>query len=164
LNTLFTGLAFAVVLATLIDQWNRIEDIRQGAQEERRFRLRLDLYEDRFRIYQATSDFIGHVISGTFDSENAQRIEHIIEFEIARDKAFFLFQGDLELLDYLEKLKQEAENYSSMRRQAKDQAQVGGPASKERDQKWDWFFEQHKSLKQKFIRHLSFKEFEDLKS
>jgi hypothetical protein len=161
LNTLLTGLAFAVVLATLMDQWDRIEEIKREAQEERQFRLRLDLYEERFRIYQAVSDFIGNVISGTFDGEHSNATQKMIEFESARDKAFFLFQGDIGLLDYLAQLKQEANNYSIIRDQAKAQAQPGCPASKERDQKRDWFFEQHKSLRDKFITHLSFKEFED---
>jgi hypothetical protein len=88
----------------------------------------------------------------------------MIEFESARDKAFFLFQGDTSLLDYLAQLKQEARNYSIIRQQAKEQAQPGGPASKERDRKLNWFFEQQKSLRDKFITHLSFKEFEDLKT
>jgi hypothetical protein len=163
LNTLFTGLAFAVVLATLMDQWDRIEEIKREAQDERRFRLRLDLYEERFRIYQAVSDFIGNVISGNFDGEHLNATQKMIEFESARDKAFFLFQGDTDLLEYLAQLKQEANNYSIIRHQAKEQAQPGGPASKERDQKLNWFFEQQNSLRQKFVRHLSFKEFEDVK-
>jgi hypothetical protein len=162
LNTLFTGLAFAVVLATLIDQWGRIEDIKRDTQAERRFRLRLDLFEDRFRIYRAVSDFIGNVISGNFDGEYSDGMKRMMDFEVAREKAFFLFQGDSGLLEYLITLKEEAHNYSLVRQQAKEQAQPGGPASKARDEKLKWFFAQQNTLRDKFLRHLSFHEFEDL--
>jgi hypothetical protein len=164
LNTLFAGLAFAVVFATLIDQWGRIEDIKRDAQAERRFRLRLDLFDERFRIYRAASDFIGNVISGNFDGEHSDGMKRMLDFESAREKAYFLFQGDSALLEYLSTLKEEAHIYSHFRQQAKEQAQPGGPASKERDEKLKWFFAQQDSLRHKFLRYLSFQEFEDLKT
>src|SRR5437899_1755976 len=62
INALFTGWAFVVVLATLIQQSHQIEQIKRDSQEGREFRLRLDLYERRFRIFRVVSDFIGSVM------------------------------------------------------------------------------------------------------
>src|SRR5438046_2399403 len=95
LNTLFTGLAFVVVLATLIQQWRQIEGIKLDSQEQRQFQLRLDLYDRRFRIYQAVSDFIGNIISNNVGQQQ------MIEFDLARKEACFLFAGDTSLLNYL---------------------------------------------------------------
>src|SRR4051794_29772905 len=54
LNTLFTGLAFAGVVATLWLQSQQVHETKKDAQEERRFRLQLDLFDKRFQIYETT--------------------------------------------------------------------------------------------------------------
>jgi len=139
LNTLFTGLAFAVVLATLIRQWHQIQDIKRDSQEERRFRLRLDLYDRRFRIYQAVSAFIGNAIC---DNVGQQQM---IEFDVAHGEALFLFSGDDDLLKHLADLRQKAQDYANWRSQAKGQG-LGSPASKQRDQMGGWLQDQLDSV------------------
>src|SRR5262249_8567766 len=66
LNTLFTGWAFVAVLATLIQQSQQIEETRRDIAESRRMereKMRLDLYDRRYRLYKAIRDFIGYVSS-----------------------------------------------------------------------------------------------------
>ena len=91
LNALFTGLAFVVVLATLIQQSRQIEETKRDVEDERRLRLKLDLFERRFRVYQATVDFIRNVMDLSSDNIGQEQMVH---FEAARSKAFFLFAGD----------------------------------------------------------------------
>jgi hypothetical protein len=150
LNTLFTGLAFAVVLATLIQQWQQIREIKRDAREERRFRLRLDLYERRFRIYQTVADFIGGC---TCDNVGQQEM---IQFDTARREAFFLFAGDADLLNYLAEIRQKAGELAIAKSQAKVQAHLGSPASKDRDAIRDWFQAQLNAVNDRFVPHLSF--------
>jgi len=154
LNTLFTGLAFVVVLATLIQQSQQIQETKRDAEDDRRLRLMLNLYDKRFRVYQATIAFISNI---TFDlSSDGIGQEEMARFDTARDEAFFLFAGETDLLNYLEELRKKAADYSLWRFQAKGKG-VGSEESKQRDKLNEWLYSQlHGGAKAKFAPHLSF--------
>ena len=154
LNTLFTGLAFVVILATLIQQSRQIEETKRDVEDDRRLRLMLDLYERRFRVYQATVDFIRNVMA--LKADNLSQ-EQMVDFEAARSEAFFLFAGDTDLLNYLEQLRNKSQEYFYLKSQAKGKA-MEGEEGKQRNKINDWLYAQLRgSVRDKFVPHLSFR-------
>jgi hypothetical protein len=151
LNTLFAGWAFVAVLATMIQQWQQIGEAKREQEADRELRLRLDLYERRFRIYQATVDFIGSVVS------NGAHQAEVVQFDIARSEAFFLFAGDAALLNYLNELRQRAGDLQVWKSQAKEQASPSSEGATQRDKLIQWFHSQLEASRGKFVPHLSFR-------
>jgi len=149
LNTLFTGLAFAGVVATLFQQSYQIQQTTQDLEHDRKLRLKLDLFDKRFRVYQAVRDFIGNVTSGNIGQAQ------VVQFDEARDEGLFLFAGDNDLLKYLEELRQRAGDYATWKDQSKGRG-IGSQESKERDGLRDWFYAQIGCVREKFLTHLSF--------
>lgn len=79
-----------MVLATLIQQSQQIEETKRDVEDERRFRLKLNLYEKRFLVYQATVAFISNVI---FDlSSDSINQEQMARFDTAATKLFSCLQ------------------------------------------------------------------------
>ncbi len=72
-------------------------------------KLRLDLYEKRFRILNTTTDFISDVLSGDIKQEQ------MVKFLVARSEATFLFAGDKELLNFLDDLTQKSRDLAIWR-------------------------------------------------
>jgi len=153
LNALFTGLAFVVVLATLFQQSRQLEENKQDVKDDRRLRLKLDLYERRFRVYQATVDFIRNVLD--LSSDNISQ-EQMVSFETARNEASFLFAEDADLLSYLEQLRNMSQEYVNLKSQAKGKG-VGSEESKQRDKINDQLYAQLRAAKDKFVQHLAFR-------
>lgn len=156
LNTLFTGLAFGVVLATLILQGRQIEENRRDVEEERRLNSRLNLYERRFQVYQAVLDFVGYA-----SSSDKIDVNHVIRFDVACNEAFFLFAGDNSLLEYLRLIRTKAEEYNTLKSLADG---IPGPRNPQRTEYADrmlkikeWLFEQPGFMRERFAKHLSFK-------
>lgn len=118
-----------------------------------RDKLQLDRYEKRFRIYNATTDFISAVawnVSGNIGQEQ------VVKFDVARSEAFFLFAGDTDLLRFLDDLRLKAKDLASWKEQAKGQG-IESEASKERDKLNNWFHDQFDAAKHKFAPYLSFR-------
>ncbi|MGA2868940.1 MAG: hypothetical protein ABSF34_07255 [Verrucomicrobiota bacterium] len=118
-----------------------------------RDKLQLDRYEKRFRIYNATTDFISAVawnVSGNIGQEQ------VVKFDIARSEAYFLFAGDNDLLKFLDDLRQKAGDLATWKEQAKGQ-EVGSEASKEREKLNNWFHDQFDAAKHRFAPYLSFR-------
>ena len=120
-----------------------------------RDKARFDLYEKRFVIFQATLDFIGEVCS------DAVRQEQVVKFDIARNEAFFLFGRDKGILDYLQLLRQKAQDHQTFKSQAEG---IPGPPNPERSHYVqqmlkikEWFFNQPDVARTKFAAYLSFK-------
>ncbi len=156
LNTLLTGLAFVVVLDTLIQQSQEIQETKRDAEDDRRLRLMLNLYDKRFRVYQATLIFISNVIFDLGSESIGQ--EQMARFDTARDEAYFLFAGETDLLNYLDELREKSKDYAIWRSQAKGKG-VGSEESKQRDKINEWFYSQlHRGAKAKFVPYLSFPE------
>lgn len=149
LNTLFTGLAFAGVVATLIQQSDQIRRTKQDLEEERRFRLRLDLFGRRFGVYQAVREFVSDVSFGNIGQQQFVRLD------VAKEEAFFLFEGDSELLRYLDELRKKAGDFVMWKEQSKGQG-VGSDESKQRDKISNFFHAELNSVRDKFRVHLSF--------
>jgi len=149
LNTLFTGLALAGVVATLIQQSDQTRQTKQELEEERKFRLRLDLFGRRFGVYVAVREFIGDVSFGNIGQQQFVRLD------VAREEAFFLFAGDSALLAYLDELRKKAGDFVIWKEQSKGQG-VGSEESKRRDQISDWFHAELSSIRERFQAHLSF--------
>ena len=85
------------MLVTLVQQSYQIEETKRDVEDGRRLRVMLDLFERRFRVYQATIDFIGNVMDLSHDNISQEEIVH---FDVARNEASFLFAGDIDLLNY----------------------------------------------------------------
>ena len=118
-----------------------------------RDKLQLDCYEKRFRIYNATTDFISVVawdVSGNIGQDQ------VVKFDMARREAYFLFAGDDDLLKFLDDLRQKAQDLATWKQQAKGQG-VGSEASTERDKLNNWFHNQFEVAKLKFAPYLSFR-------
>jgi hypothetical protein len=155
LNTLFAGLAFVVLLATLKQQSHQIEETKQDVADERRFRLKLDLFDRRYLVYQATIDFIGNVI-GNLKNESIDQSQ-MARFDSARSEAFFLFSGETDLLNYLEEVRKKSKDLAIWRSQPHGQG-VGSEAATQRKKLTDWFFEElHGGARDKFVPHLALK-------
>ena len=103
--------------------------------EDRKLRLRLDLFERRFRVYQAVREFICDVSFGKIGQEQ------VVQLDVAREEAFFLFAGDSNLLGYLEELRKKAEDYASWKEDSKGRG-VGSEESKQRDAFNKWFHDE----------------------
>jgi hypothetical protein len=118
-----------------------------------RDKLQLDRYEKRFRIYNATTDFISAVawnVSGNIGQEQ------VVKFDTAQSEAFFLFAGDADLLKFLDDLRQKAKDLALWKEQAKGQG-VGSEASQEWEKLNNWFHDQLDAAKHKFAPYLSFR-------
>jgi hypothetical protein len=113
-------------------------------------KLRLDLYEKRFRILNTTTDFISDVLSGEIKQEQ------MVKFLVARSEATFLFAGDKELLNFLDDLTQKSRDLAIWRDQAKQVQQPGSEPSKQRDALQKWFLAQFDVARKQFAAHLSF--------
>ena len=119
-----------------------------------RDKLQLDRYEKRFRIYNATTDFISAV---AWDMSGKIGQEEVVKFDIAQREAYFLFAGNNDLLKFLDELRQKAQDLALWNEQAKGQG-VGSEASKEREKLNNWFHDQFDVAKHKFASHLSLRE------
>lgn len=119
-----------------------------------RDKLQLDRYEKRFRIYNATTDFIS-VVAWDVSGNICQ--DQVIKFDMARREAYFLFAGDDDLLKFLDDLRQKAQDLATWKQQAKGQG-VGSEASKERDRLNNWFHNQFEVAKLRFAPYLSLRE------
>jgi hypothetical protein len=154
LNTLFTGLAFVVVLATLFQQGHQIEETKRDIDDGRRFRLKLDLFDRRYRVYEATVNFVGTVI-GDLKTEGIDQ-NTMTRFDSARSEAYFLFAEETDLLKYLEELRTKSSDYANWRAQAKGKG-PGSEESKKRDKIQDELYEALRNgARQRFMPHLSF--------
>ena len=120
-----------------------------------RDKLRLDLYDRRFKVFQAVMDFIGHA-----SSTDATSVQEIIKFDTARTEALFLFGGDKELLDYLASIRAKSEEAHTAHAIAQG---IPGPPNAQRTELTqrilkakEWLFDQPNVAKEKFARYLSF--------
>ena len=105
---------------------------------------------DDFESTKRSQDFIGGC---TCDNVGQQQV---VQFDVARREAFFLFAGDTDLLNYLADIRQKAADLALAKSQAIEQAHPGSPASKERDAIRDWFQVQLNAVNDRFAPHLSF--------
>lgn len=154
LNTLFTGLAFVVILATLIQQFHQLKQTKQDIEDDRRWRWKLDFFARRYCVYEAAVEFIGTVI-GDLSTEGISQ-DTITRFDSARSQAYFLFAGEPAILDYLEELRTKSKDYANWRLQAKGKG-LGSEEGKERDKIRDELYDElHNGARQRFLPHLSF--------
>jgi hypothetical protein len=145
LLTGFGQLAIAAVVAYIVfQQWRTAHA-----------KYRFDLYEKRFKIYQAVLDFIGNIVCDEIDRNQ------VVCYDIACQEAFFLFAEDVALLEYLTSLRKKGGDYNSLKSQAQDIPGEPNPQRTEltnqMNQIKDWFFQQPDVVKRKFARHISFR-------
>ena len=120
-----------------------------------RDKVRFDLYEKRFRIYEAVLAFISEVVADSVGQNQ------VIAFDVARNEAFFLFAADREIMAYLDQIRSKAQDHNIWKSQAKS---ITGSPSPERSECvkqmlaiTDWFFKQPDEARKIFAPYLSFK-------
>jgi hypothetical protein len=93
MDTLAAALTPTIALLGIYIAWRQHKTQRE--------RLRLDLYDRRFRVYRALMDFLGIVLGGASVSVDAHRT-----FRLAIAEAAFLFEADI--LQYLDEVSKRA--------------------------------------------------------
>ena len=135
----------AVIVAIIsLGQWLTARD-----------KLRFDLYEKRFKIYQEVLEFIAAAWCDTVSPDVIAR------FDVARREAYFLFGQDRKIVDYLNLVRQKAEERSTLKSQA---SEIEGPRNPERTSRVNditeiinWFSQQREVAQQIFSGYMSFK-------
>jgi hypothetical protein len=117
-------------------------------------KFRIDLYERRFKIYEATLAFLRAA------SSQDVKPDDMIAFDRARNEAFFLFGNDPAIVKYLKSLRDTADTYNSVHSQTKElsgsQDESAIQLRKKRDELWKRILSGHDTAPQKFAPYLSF--------
>src|SRR5882672_4688964 len=139
-------------LAALLTPVIALAAVYIGFQQWRtnRHKLKLDLFDKRFAVYDATRNFIGQVLAGTH-APDTQTFEFLSR---TRDADFLLDKG---IADYLFK-----EVYHQALTLATLRSEMDGlPVGDERTRNVrcqreirDWFLKQHDALYEKFSKYL----------
>ncbi len=117
-------------------------------------KLKFDLYEKRFKIYQALMDFISFVVS--FPEMNAEEVRKL---DFARAESCFLFGEDIP--PYLTSIRDKAAQINFINSQIKELASLDRNSERTRlvNQKLkliEWFYQQVDESKTNFCKYLSF--------
>jgi hypothetical protein len=96
--------AVVAVVALIVGAFFTVRQL-QFTSEKRQ----LDLYDKRFKIYQAVLDFLAIASTGKVP------VNAVISFDEAKQNARFLFKGNRELLFHLEEIRRRAEDCNTCR-------------------------------------------------
>ena len=142
LSGLLTPLIALIAAMIALQQW--ITNKRQ--QETNVSRLKHELYDKRFAIYDAARTFLRRVIT----SDEVTN-KHLDEYWAGINPARFLL--DDELTDYLEKIQNKAVDLQTNKEIGKGPEGLA-PGAKERNELRKWFYTQIKTLNEKFTPYL----------
>ncbi len=120
-----------------------------------RYRLRLDLYNKRFNVFNSTKSLLGKIVrSGDVTNEE------LLDFLGSTDEAIFLFKQDIS--DYLEGLYQKGLTLQRLEKsihssdfskiEVKEQEKI----LDKRGEIFSWFIKQFEVCQQKFGEYLNF--------
>ncbi|HUD48011.1 MAG TPA: hypothetical protein VMR33_14350 [Candidatus Baltobacteraceae bacterium] len=119
-----------------------------------RTKFRIDLYEKRFKIYEATLAFLRAAASQDV------KLDEMIAFDKARNEAFFLFGNDPKIVKYLKSLRDTADAYNTVRSQTKELSgsddDVAIELRKKRNQIQEKILSEHNIAPLKFAPYLAF--------
>jgi hypothetical protein len=117
-------------------------------------KLKFDLYEKRFRVYQALVDFISFVISFP-----EIKVEEVRKLDSARAESHFLFGEDIP--QYLLSVRDKAAQLTTLNSQVNELASSDRNPERTKlvNQKLEvieWFHQQLEESRKKFGKYLSF--------
>jgi hypothetical protein len=119
-----------------------------------RYKLRLDMYDKRFKVFLALREFISHILENA-DVSN----EVIFKFNIATSESVFLF--DKEIPNYLQDIRQAAINFRKQNiRLNSSNLPVGEERNKlaqENSDLLNWLSNQFTTSEEKFAKYLRLK-------
>ncbi len=148
-SSLLDPFALLTALTALLALWIAYHQYRTN-----RSKLRLDLYERRFRVFDAVRDLLAIV-----GRDGALELKDVQGFVAGTSEATFLFGADI--VAYIEELRLKA---ADLRRVHRTLANTALPVGAERSQAATedaalitWFAEQFEESKKRFARYLDFR-------
>ncbi len=143
LSAILTPIIAVIVTYIAIRQWKTDHD-----------RLRLDLYDKRFKVYQSIMDILS-IISQNGDIS----LEEISQFTIKTNESKFLFEN--EIPDFIENIIENSIKLHFLEAKIKQNANTDIAKIKEKVEESsglvNWFYDQFKTSNNLFLKYLSFK-------
>lgn len=117
-------------------------------------KLRLDLYEKRFKVYQSTIELLAIILKKADVS-----LEEVSQFAFKTNESKFLFEN--EIPDYIENLRKNAIKLHYLERRFRENTSIDedekGRIANESNDLEEWFGDQFKATNDLFTKYLSFK-------
>ena len=148
-NRLLDPFAWLAALTAVLALWIAYQQYRTN-----RSKLRLDLYERRFRVFDAVRDLLA-----TVGRDGAFELKDLQDFVAGTSEATFLFGADI--VAYIEELRLKAADLRRVHRTLADTALPVGPersqAATDDAELIKWFTEQFEESKRRFAKYLDFR-------
>ena len=148
-NRLLDPFAWLAALTAVLAVWIAYQQYRTN-----RSKLRLDLYERRFRVFDAVRNLLA-----TVGRDGALELKDVQDFVVGTSETTFLFGADI--VGYIEQLRLKAADLRRVHRTLADNALPVGPernqAATEDAALITWFAEQFEESKKRFAKYLDFR-------
>jgi len=148
-RSLLDPFAWLAALTAILALWIAYQQFQTN-----RAKLRLDLYERRFRVFDGLSEFLASVYR---DAD--VKIEDLRKFAVSTNEAAFLFGPDVSA--YLDELRTKAGNLRVLNAKLHESDLPIGPdrnqAAKEKARVLEWLIAQFDASRERFAKYRDFR-------